>query len=524
MQQETDNRQRRHFLIHHFIENSAQSYPHKVALIHENNRLTYDQINRMANQCARRFIDHGVKQGDRIVLILENSLEYVVTYYGALKAGAVAAPLSSDIKPNALGHLLRELEPAVIVSSSRHEKTLQPVDLARFGITALIIKKPSLKWSSAPFSVFEWDNLIENADTANLNLPIEGSTLAAIIYTSGSTGSPKGVMLSHRNIVSNTHSICRYLNITEKDIQMVVLPFYYVMGKSLLNTHFAAGGTVVINNKFAYPASVIKQMVDEHVTSFSGVPSTYAYLLHRSPLADYCKKFGSLRYCSQAGGHMSRRIKQELRTVLPEHTQIYIMYGATEASARLTYLDPEKYVEKMNSIGKPIPGVSVRILDAHGREVPDGRTGELVAAGPNIMQGYWKDEQSTKDVMSENGYRTGDIGYRDPDGYFYIVGRIDSLVKIGGHRINPQEVEDALMDTGLIVEASVIGVSDAPLGQKLVAVAAPKNGDCTENQVLRNCAERLPKYMLPAEIKLVRALPKNMAGKVDREKCAEFFR
>jgi long-chain acyl-CoA synthetase len=331
-------------------------------------------------------------------------------------------------------------------------------------------------------------------------------------------------MLSHRNIVSNTHSICQYLQITEKDIQMVVLPFCYVMGKSLLNTHFASGGTLVINNKFAYPASVVKQMVDEQATSFSGVPSTYAYLLHRSPLAGYRHRFGALRYCSQAGGHMSRHIKEELRSVLPEHTRIYIMYGATEASARLTYLEPEKYEEKIDSIGKPIPEVSIRVLDADRQEVPVGQVGELVATGPNIMQGYWKDEQSAKDIFHQNGYRTGDIGYKDAEGYFYLVGRKDNLLKVGGHRINPQEVEDVLMDTGLVVEATVIGVPDKLLGQRLVAVATPKHRDCSENQVLQSCAERLPKYKLPAKIKFVRALPKNITGKIDRVKCVELFR
>ena len=523
MQQKTSNRQQTNYLIHHFLETSAKTYPEKTALIHEDVRVTYDRINGMANQLARWLIDQGIKHGDRVALILENSLEYVVSYYGTLKAGAVAAPLSSDIKPNGLRHLLGELEPIVVISSSRFERFLQAMDLTSFGIQALILRSPNLKWSSTPFPVFQWEDLIGHVESSNPHLPIEESELASIIYTSGSTGKPKGVMLSHRNIVSNTHSICQYLQLTENDIQMVVLPFFYVMGKSLLNTHFASGGTLVINNKFAYPASVIKQMVDEKTTAFSGVPSTYAYLLHRSPLAKYKGRLDSLRYCSQAGGHMSRHIKEELRSVLPEHTRIYIMYGATEASARLTYLEPEQYEEKIDSIGKPIPEVSLRVLNADGREVPVGQTGEFVATGPNIMQGYWKDEQSTKDVFDQNGYRTGDIGYKDAEGYFYIVGRKDNLLKVGGHRINPQEIEDALMDTGLVVEATVIGIPDKLLGHRLLAVAIPKNRDCSENRILSSCAEKLPKYKLPSKVKFVRTLPKNITGKIDRGKCVELF-
>jgi len=365
------------YLVHHFLEQSARLYPDKVALIHEDVRATYAQINARANQLTRLLLDRGIRHGDRVVVLLENCLEYVVSYYGVLKAGAVAVPLSTDLKPDSLGPLLGEIEPKAIISSSRFERLLQATDLAPFPINAVILKGPNLTWSSAPFPLVPWEDVIRDEESPNIDLPIQESALAGIIYTSGSTGKPKGAMLSHRNIVSNTHSICQYLHLNDKDIQMVVLPFYYVMGKSLLNTHVAAGGTVVINNKFAFPASVIKQMVDEHVTGFSGVPSTYAYLLHRSPLAKYRDKLHSLRYCAQAGGHMSRAIKEQLRQVLPSHTKIYIMYGATEAAARITYLEPSQFQAAIDSIGKPIPGVRLQVLDERGEDVPTGQVGEL---------------------------------------------------------------------------------------------------------------------------------------------------
>ena len=510
-------------LIHHFLEESAKAFPNKTALIHEGTRATYAQVNAQANQLAWWLTSQGVTQGDRVVLILKNCLEYVVSYYGVLKTGATAVPLSSDLKPDSLRPLLGELEPKVVVSSSRFEKLLKATDPALIQNSKLIIQNPKSDWSSAPFSVFSWKDCSANNKALNPDIPIEDSAIASIIYTSGSTGMPKGVMLSHRNIVSNTNSICQYLHLTEKDIQMIVLPFFYVMGKSLLNTHFAVGGTVVINNKFAYPASVIKQMVDEQVTGFSGVPSTYAYLLHRSPLANYRDKLTSLRYCSQAGGHMSRQIKEKLRQVLPENTKIYIMYGATEASARLTYLEPDRFEDKINSIGKPIPGVILRILDDEGQKVPNGRIGELVGNGPNIMRGYWKDSQVTSSILDHNGYHTGDLGYQDEEGYFYVSGRKDNLLKAGGHRINPQEIEDTLMETGLVIEAAVFGIPDTLLGHKLIAIAAPTNGDCSENLILGECAERLPRYKLPGQVKLVQALPKSASGKIDRPRCLKLI-
>jgi acyl-CoA synthetase (AMP-forming)/AMP-acid ligase II len=391
-------------------------------------------------------------------------------------------------------------------------------------VNALVLKHPKLKWASAPFPVFKWEDIVNAKELPDPGVEIDDSALASIIYTSGSTGNPKGVMLSHGNIVSNVHSICQYLSITDKDIQMVVLPFFYVMGKSLLNTHFAAGGAVVINNKFAYPASVIQQMIDEKVTAFSGVPSTYAYLLHRSPLEKYRDKLKSLRYCSQAGGHMSNQVKKELRQVLPRHTKIFIMYGATEASARLTYLEPDRFEEKMGSIGRPIQNVTLRILGENGQKLTAGQTGELVASGPIIMQGYWRDKKATSSVLTQNGYHTGDLGYQDKDGYFYVIGREDNLLKIGGYRINLQEIEDVLISTGLVIEAAVFGVADELLGCKLIAVATPKNGDCTERNIIISCAEKLPKYKLPAAIKLVKSLPKGTNGKINQEKCMELIK
>jgi long-chain acyl-CoA synthetase len=510
-------------LIHHFLESGAQTYPDKIALIHEDVRATYAEINARANQLAHWLIDQGITEGDRVALIFENCLEYVISYYGILKAAAVAAPLSSDLKPDGLKHLLGELEPKVVVASSRFERLLKVTDLSLFKIQALVLRRIKINWSAAPFQVFPWDDLISDEESANLNIPIEDSALASIIYTSGSTGKPKGVMLSHKNIVSNTHSICKYLELSEDDIQMAVLPFFYVMGKSLMNTHFAVGGTVVINNKFAYPASVIKQMVEEKVTGFSGVPSTYAYLLHRSPLANYRDKLHSLRYCSQAGGHMSRKVKEELRCILPSHTQIFIMYGATEASARLTYLEPDRFSEKIDSIGKSIQGVILKILDNKGKEVPPGQIGDLVASGDNIMMGYWKDPESTAKVLGQNGYHTGDMGYQDEDGYFHVKGRKDNMLKVGGHRINPQELEDALMETELVIETVVLGLPDGLLGHKLVALACPKNGDCSEKLILSHCAAKLPKYKMPSEVKLVRTLPKSTSGKIDRAKCLELI-
>jgi acyl-CoA synthetase (AMP-forming)/AMP-acid ligase II len=388
-----------------------------------------------------------------------------------------------------------------------------------FSIGSLLIARPRLNIRQS----IDISEITGFGEASDHDIAIESGELASIIFTSGSTGKPKGVMLTHDNIVANTRSIVRYLELTSADIQMVVLPFFYVMGKSLLNTHMSVGGTVVLNNQFAYPATVIQQIIDEGVTGFSGVPSTYAYLLHRSPLREARDKLTTLRYCSQAGGHMASHIKEELIKVLPDHTKLFVMYGATEASARLTYVEPHRLSEKIDSIGIPIPDVSMKVLDGEGNELPPGETGELVANGPNIMPGYWRDPESTVKALTVHGYHSGDLGYKDKDGYFFVVGRKDNQLKVGGHRVNPQEIEDAIISTDLVIECAVLGIPDELAGHRLIAVAVPVNGETSEREILADCAKLLPRHKLPGEIRFFRMLPKNSSGKVDRGACLELL-
>ena len=280
---------------------------------------------------------------------------------------------------------------------------------------------------------------------------------------------------------------------------------------------------MVINNKFAYPATVINQMVAEKVTGFSGVPSTYSILLHQSPLAEARHQLTSLRYCSQAGGHMAASVKRRLLDILPEGTKLVIMYGATEAGARLTWVDPQRLPEKLDSIGRPIPGVELKVLDRQGGELAAEEVGELVASGANIMRGYWRNAQATGEALSEYGYHTGDLGYRDGEGYFYVVGRKDNQLKVGGHRVNPQYIEEVIMASELAEEVAVIGLADEILGTRLAVLLVAPGRVVEAGTVLKACAAALPGYLVPQEVLVVDALPKSASGKIDRQGCEELF-
>jgi acyl-CoA synthetase (AMP-forming)/AMP-acid ligase II len=504
-------------VVHALLSNSASRHPEKIAFIQDGQRASYRHIDDQAGRLAGWLAGHGVHRGDRVVLLLENSLEYVISYYGVLRAGAVAVPLNPELGPQGLVPLMADLEPRVVICGRKAESALHaalPLCPERPGI---LLVDGTLGWEGCRAPVAGWHEVASHG--VSDGPLVAAQDLASIIYTSGSTGKPKGVMLTHGNLVANIRSIVAYLELTERDVQMVVLPFFYVMGKSLLNTHVAATGTVVVNNGFAYPASVVAQMAKEGVTGFSGVPATYAYLLHRSPLAAYRDRLPALRYCTQAGGHLSRQVKEQLIAALPPQTQLYIMYGATEAAARLTYVEPQRLAEKMDSIGRPIPGVEMRVLDIQGQEAPVGATGELVASGPNIMQGYWKDPQATALALDRNGYHTGDLGYQDADGYLYVTGRKDDLLKVGGHRVDPQEIEDVLMATGLLLEVAVLGLDDALLGKKLVALGVPLSMQTGVSAILAPCRSKLPRHKVPADLRYVGALPKYPSGKIDKAGC-----
>ena len=509
-------------LIHHFLEHSAERLPDKVALVHDDVRATYREINNRANSLARYFVERGIKSGDRILLLLENSLEYVVAYYAALKAGGVVVPLNTELKPVGLTLLLEELEASCLVTSRKYERLLRGIDLSLLKNARVIVKDPKLSIGDQAAAV-DWSEIVSDGEIHNLNLPLASDCLGSIIYTSGSTGRPKGAMLSHGNIVANVNSICQYLRLTESDIQMAVQPFFYVMGKSLLNTHMAVGGRVVINNRFAYPATVIQQMIDEQVTGFSGVPSTYAYLLHKSPLAAERERLSALRYCSQAGGHMASATKLKLMDILPSGCELFIMYGATEASARLAFVEPSVLKEKIDSIGRPIPGVTLKVIDVEGHVLPVGEVGEIVAWGDNIMQGYWKNLHATQQALSEHGYHTGDLGYCDSDGYYFVVGRRDNQLKVAGHKVNIQEIEDVIMASGLAVEGVVLGIPDPLQENRLVAVMVPVDDSVVADGVIAACRRTLAGYKVPQQVVLARNLPKSASGKVDRKSCEQLL-
>jgi acyl-CoA synthetase (AMP-forming)/AMP-acid ligase II len=262
--------------------------------------------------------------------------------------------------------------------------------------------------------------------------------IAVIIYTSGSTGKPRGVTLTPANLLANTHQILSYLNLGKTDSVLSVLPFHYSFGLSLLLTHVSCGGRVVIDNRFAFPAKVLETMQQEKVTGFSGVPSHYSILANRTEFLQ--QEWPHLRYLTQAGGAMAPALTQQIRETISSEIDLFVMYGQTEASARLSYLPPEKLTQKYGSIGIPIPGVELVARRSDGTICDTGESGEITASGDNIMQGYWNDPEETAKVLRDGILYTGDIGFKDEDGYFFVVDRVKNFIKAGANRVSAKEI------------------------------------------------------------------------------------
>jgi acyl-CoA synthetase (AMP-forming)/AMP-acid ligase II len=343
--------------------------------------------------------------------------------------------------------------------------------------------------------------------------------LATIIYTSGSTGNPKGVMLTHLNMISAATSITTYLENIPDDIIIDVLPLSFDYGLYQVLMAFKFGGTVVLEKSFTYPYEVIKQMVKERVTGFPGVPTIFAILLQMEDFKRY--DLSALRYITNTAASLPVEHIRRLRTIFPQ-ARLYSMYGLTECK-RVSYLSPEELDHRPGSVGRGMPNEEIWVVNEKGNRVGPGVVGELVVRGSNVMRGYWRDPETTERVLKpgplpgEKVLYTGDLFKMDEEGFLYFVGRKDDMIKTRGERVSPKEVENAIYGLEGVVEVAVIPVFDDILGQAIKAFVVQRNGyPMTEKDVLRQCKKELEEFAIPKYIEFRASLPKTSSGKIDK--------
>jgi long-chain acyl-CoA synthetase len=478
------------------------------ALITLSGEHTHRQVCDAVDRVAAFLLRAGARKGDRVMVMARNSMFWVAAYLGAMRAGCTCVPLDIGIEKTELDYILQTTSP--VFAFVDHGRPVHLLQGLRPQI-AMVLDSPD---PCANTGTFSFSDLLNGSDDrAACHTEInERTDIAALMFTSGSTGRPRGVMVSHRNIIANTASIIAYLGLSGADRVMAVLPFHYCFGTSLLHTHLRAGASLVVDNRFMYPDTILERMQSTNCTGFAGVPAHYLILLRSSRLKQI--RLPRLRWLQQAGGKLPAHSLSELRRLLPG-VRVFVMYGQTEATARLSYLPPELLDSKTGSIGQGIPGVRLQVLNGNDTPIAPGQTGEIVAEGENIALGYWGDEAETSATFRDGKLRTGDIATIDQDGFIYIVDRAKEFLKCGGTRVSCSGIEEKLLEFPELVEAAVVGMPDPILGEAVMAFVVPRNGaaDLTE-QLRRFCTERLPPPLVPKEFVVVDALPKNTAGKI----------
>jgi long-chain acyl-CoA synthetase len=483
--------------------------PERIALQFVDGLCTYGEVDSASRKVANFLLSSGAKKGDRAVLVAENSCFWIASYLGILRAGLVCVPLPAGINAEDFAFIMQSVGPSFAFVESRFHQRNRPSLTG----TTVVAAQQSIPRTDPGSYLRNIDSILPHGAAREIQLPVvEARDLAAVMFTSGSTAKPRGVMVTHGNIIANTNSIIEYLGLTENDSVMTVLPFHYCFGTSLLHTHLRVGGRLVIDNRFMYPETILQHMQSSQCTGFAGVPSHYQILLRRSGI--HRMTFPHLRYVQQAGGHLAPAFIREFRKALPA-VQMFVMYGQTEATARLAYVPPETLDKKAGSIGKAIPGVRLSVVNEEGRDVGAGEQGEIVAEGANIAAGYWGEEEETSVTFRNGKLHTGDLATVDEDGFIYVTDRAKDFVKIGGKRTSCRKIEEQLLEFDGLLEIALVGIPDEVSGEALRAFAVPKDrkDDSFLGRFRAFCTQHLLLENVPKEITLLDALPKNSAGK-----------
>jgi acyl-CoA ligase (AMP-forming) (exosortase A-associated) len=514
-------------LLHDLIARAAESCGDAPALSAKDETLTYAQLWQRIGTVAGGLRRLGVERGDRVAVYLDKRVETVAAIFGTSAAGGVFVPVNPLLRPRQVAHILNDCDARVLVTTDRLLPVLREELDGCKALRTVVVVGEAPDAGGAHYAVHGWDAVTDSAAFVGDGIDLD---MAAILYTSGSTGSPKGVVLSHRNLVVGAESVSTYLGNTSDDVIAAALPVSFDAGFSQLTTAFFVGAHVVLINYFT-PADLINQCAKHAVTGLTCVPPLWIQLADKAWPAEAA---GRLRYFANTGGRMPRATLERLRGLFPAAAP-YLMYGLTEAF-RSTYLHPSEVDRRPDSIGKAIPNAEILVVRPDGSVCDAGETGELVHRGALVAMGYWNDPERTAErfrpapgrdpglCTTELAVWSGDAVTRDDEGFLYFVGRRDEMIKTSGYRVSPTEVEEVVYDTGMVRDAVVLGVDDARLGQRILLVASPPHGaELDAAALLAELKKRLPLYMLPRDVVVRPEIARSPNGKFDRSALrAEF--
>ncbi len=502
------------------LTETVKEHGAKPAFIFDGAETTYLQLEGAINQFASSLKEIGITKGDHVAIVLGNSPYFVISLYGALRAGATVIPINPIYTPDEIVYILSDGDVKAAVILDVHFPLFEKMDSILPNLEHIITcdtppnadkKEIDFTKLSIYMKMKRFTNLLSSGSRHFTGPYLDEEDVAVILYTSGTTGKPKGAMLTHKNLYSNALDTANYLKMNNDDVIVTVLPMFHVFCLTVaLNAPLMNGATLLILPRFS-PDVIFNLVKTYQATVFAGVPTMYNFLLQYDKAMPEDLK--SLRMCISGGASMPvallKGFEQKFKVVVSEG------YGLSEASP-VTCFNPLDRPRKPGSIGTNIVNVENKVVNELGEELPPNQVGELIVRGPNVMKGYYKMPEETAHTLRNGWLYTGDLARKDEEGYFYIVDRKKDMIIVGGYNVYPREVEEVLYNHEEVVEVAVLGVPDPSFGEAVKCFVVVKNHTVTEEELLEYCKRYLAKYKVPSSIEFLEELPKNTTGKILR--------
>jgi len=507
--------------FYEILEKNAKAHGKKTAYFIDDRKISWERVKKKVDTFARTLEIMGVKKGDKIPLLVANSVEYIVAFLGIQKLGAVAVPVNTFLKEEEIAYILNDVSAQILIASSKFKNNLKNIR-NKTSVQKIIWEGDVDQVDSQNISFKE---ILSNFETHEVNELPKIDDLAVIIYTSGTTGKPKGAMLSYKNFFSNIYGVNELIKLNHKDRFIAYLPMFhsFTLTVNILLPMFYAAPVVIIRSIMPF-SNIIKQTLLKRVTIFTGVPDVYS-ALSRAKLPFYFHWFNKVRFYISGAAALPGEVLERFSKKFKKG-KLLEGYGLSETSPVVAVNRPE--LQKPYSVGPAIPGVEVKIVNDELMEVPIGSAGEIIVKGDNVMQGYYKREDATAETIVNGWLLTGDIGKMDEDGYIYILDRKKDLIISKGVNIYPREIEEVCLKFAGVKECAVVGMKDDQQGEIPVAFVELEEGvSLKETELKKFLKSQLANYKVPKHIYIVDELPKNATGKVLkrvlREKIDEYI-
>jgi acyl-CoA synthetase (AMP-forming)/AMP-acid ligase II/ABC-type nitrate/sulfonate/bicarbonate transport system permease component len=502
-------------IVRDHLEKQAIERPNKVAILFKDERITFSDLDTLSNRLANRLLNVGIKKKDRIVLLFQNCPEFAISYFAILKIGAIAVVLDFRLSPAELEPIFQEAEVSAIITNVRQKVFIDRVKVSVSSLKHVVVANVGDEdirdWHS-------YQEIIEKESSERISTPLHEEDESLYLYTSGTTGRSKGVVLTNDHLSYFPESCHHALSISEEDTWGLVLPISHISGPVLMNLLVEAGLSVSIVDEMK-PKKILDAIQNHRVTVFHAVPPIFQLILNIPHWERY--DCSSLKMAAMMGTVVPESLMREFGERYP-HLQSIQGYGTTETSPLLTLTHLGDAHRKMASAGKAVPRAELKIVGQDGKEVEMGQMGEIIARGPQIMKGYFKDPKTTARKIKDGWYHSGDLGRFDEEGYLYVLGRVDEMVISGGLNVYPSEVETVLLNHPKVQEAAVVGIPDARRGQVMRAIVVLKHGEtATHREILSFCKERLASFKMPRQLEFKDFLPKSRTGKIAKRQLKE---